>query len=256
MQGPIAEAAAEGLGWLPATPLFPEPDRAHLDAIELACGHQFTAVCLVYHWLRSDNLLCPVCRAGPRAARLNSRTLPQAVRLPFCRRVREERRRDQLQAIQENENAARQWLAQAEGSPSPSQPYGGIPIHLVLTDGEQLYVELRCSMGETASTADRLHFTAMVPTYIQLMLGDRPRLRVTGTLGAAYAMTPTTPSRWFAPGEVDVAGEFATSTYTIAYDEGRRLTSIAWSIPSYLFHMFIDAHDDVYSQHWPLVRFL
>jgi hypothetical protein len=252
MQEPIVEAAAEGLGWLPATPLFPEPSRAHLNAIELGCGHQFTAVCLVYHWLRSDNLLCPVCRAGPKAARLNTRTLPDAVRLPFCRRVRQERRRDQVQAIQENEDAARHIATITESLPPPPYSQAIVPIHLVLTDGEQLYVELGCR-GATSLTADRLEFIAMVPAYVQLLLQDRPRLRVTGTLGASSLITPTTSSRWFAPGEVDATPEFGTCTYTVAYHENR-ITSIVWSIPSFLFHIYADAHDDVYSHYFRVER--
>ena len=123
MHEPIAEAAADGLHWMRGTPLL--ASRPDLNALRLPCGHTFTAVCLVYNWVRNGNVLCPVCRAGTKGAHLSTRHLPPTVRRPMCRHAREEHRRDMAQTIQENEDAARllateedRWLAEPTRSAS------------------------------------------------------------------------------------------------------------------------------------------
>ena len=40
------------------------PMHSDRNAIRLPCSHQFTALCLVYHWLLNRNVKCPLCRAG------------------------------------------------------------------------------------------------------------------------------------------------------------------------------------------------
>ena len=80
------------------------PDR---NAISLACQHTFTALCLIFHWARNDNVLCPLCRAGPHGARLNLRRLPAHFRLQMGRRVRDSQRRDRAEAVAADELVAR-----------------------------------------------------------------------------------------------------------------------------------------------------
>jgi hypothetical protein len=83
------------------------PER---KALCLPCQHTFAALCLVFHWARNDTVLCPLCRAGPRGARLNLRCLPAHFRRQMGRRVRESKRRDQVEAIRDNELAARRLV--------------------------------------------------------------------------------------------------------------------------------------------------
>ena len=85
-----------------------DPNHPDRSAIRLPCTHTFTALCLVFHWARNDTIRCPVCRSGPPTASLNLRKLPKHFRLRMGRRVRESKRRDQLENIRENEVVARQ----------------------------------------------------------------------------------------------------------------------------------------------------
>jgi hypothetical protein len=84
-------------------------DKPTHTGTRLACNHEFTAMCLLYHWARNGNVLCPICRRGPKGARLNLRGLPDHFRVDMVRRINHERAHDYEEHMRENEEAARQF---------------------------------------------------------------------------------------------------------------------------------------------------
>ena len=83
------------------------PGRPDINGVALACGHRFTLMPLLYHWARNDTVRCPVCRQGMPGARLRQMGVPAHLRLGLYRRVRAERRAEQLEQIQADREAAR-----------------------------------------------------------------------------------------------------------------------------------------------------
>jgi hypothetical protein len=88
MQERIQDAV---LDWMPRP--F-DADKPTFKAITTPCGHTFHAMALVYHWARNRNLLCPVCRAGDKDARLIMSRLPKEWKYSMAARVRREQRMD------------------------------------------------------------------------------------------------------------------------------------------------------------------
>jgi hypothetical protein len=84
-------------------------DKPNHTGTRLACNHEFTAMCLLYHWARNGNVLCPVCRSGPKGARLNLRGIPEHFTADMMRRIKNERENDREERNRENEEAARQF---------------------------------------------------------------------------------------------------------------------------------------------------
>jgi hypothetical protein len=84
-------------------------DKPSHTGTRLACKHEFTAMCLLYHWARNGNVLCPICRSGPKGARLNLRAIPAHIRTDMVRRIKKEKMHDREEHIRENEEAARQF---------------------------------------------------------------------------------------------------------------------------------------------------
>ncbi len=84
---------------------FPRPfykDHPQHKALTLGCSHTFHAMALVYHWSRNKNVLCPICRAGPRGQKLVMSTLPADWRYSLTSKVRQERKRDREETEREN----------------------------------------------------------------------------------------------------------------------------------------------------------
>lgn len=81
-------------------------DQPSLRGARLSCGHEFSAMNLVYHWARNFNVLCPICRHGPEHAHIDLKHLPAHFKLAMCRKVRAERRKDRQDQLQDNETAA------------------------------------------------------------------------------------------------------------------------------------------------------
>jgi hypothetical protein len=84
---------------------FPRPfNRSHPDhtAITLGCSHTFHAMALVYHWARNKNVLCPICRTGPKNHRLKMNALPDDWRFSMISKVKKEQRKDKLETELEN----------------------------------------------------------------------------------------------------------------------------------------------------------
>ena len=85
------------------------PSKPRHTGVRLACKHEFTAMCLLYHWARNGNVRCPVCRGGPKDGRVNLLELPVHFRSEMRRRIKAERSRDHDEHVLENEEAARQF---------------------------------------------------------------------------------------------------------------------------------------------------
>jgi hypothetical protein len=99
-QEPIQTAVFESL---------PRPFcKAHPEhkALTLGCSHTFHAMALVYHWSRSRNVLCPICRAGPQGQRLVMSRLPRDWRYSLSAKVKREKQKDREEAELENLRAA------------------------------------------------------------------------------------------------------------------------------------------------------
>jgi hypothetical protein len=84
-------------------------DEPTHTGVRLACKHEFSAICLMYNWARNGNVLCPICRNGPKGARLNLRAIPAHIRTDMVRRIKKEKSHDREEHIRENEEAARQF---------------------------------------------------------------------------------------------------------------------------------------------------
>ena len=88
---------------------FPRPFyKTHPEhkAVTLDCSHTFHAMALVYHWSRNHNVLCPICRAGPKGQRLVLSKLPEDWRYSLSSKVKREKKQDREEAEQENYRAA------------------------------------------------------------------------------------------------------------------------------------------------------
>jgi hypothetical protein len=91
MQEPISSAVVTHL---------PRPFMQSLPthkALTLECAHTFHAMALVYHWARNSNVLCPVCRAGPKGQILAMGKLPKEWRYSLSARVRREQKKDKAE---------------------------------------------------------------------------------------------------------------------------------------------------------------
>lgn len=82
-------------------------DKPELRCMKLQCGHEFSAMNLIYHWARSRSVKCPVCRGGPDHAHLDLKSLPEHFRGTIVHRAQSERRRDANERRRENMEAVR-----------------------------------------------------------------------------------------------------------------------------------------------------
>ncbi|MEI6051679.1 MAG: hypothetical protein WCQ44_03155, partial [Opitutaceae bacterium] len=94
-----------------------------LNAVVLGCEHRFSALHLLYHWVRNMTVKCPVCRRGIDNAHLRQSTLPTHLRAELLARTRRERRKDK-----EEEINADLELAQLIAATQQYGVYVGIPI--------------------------------------------------------------------------------------------------------------------------------
>ena len=95
-----------------------DKERPELNALQLMCGHKFSAMNLIYHWVRNDTVKCPVCRQGVADAHLKRNTLPAHFRKAIIRRAVSEKRKDQLERMEDDEREARRILDMMAWSPS------------------------------------------------------------------------------------------------------------------------------------------
>jgi hypothetical protein len=81
-------------------------DHPTHTAIALPCRHKFHAMALIYHWARSGNVLCPVCRSGPAGEQLVVGRLPKEWKYSLQARIRRLRRQDKLEEEETNRRLA------------------------------------------------------------------------------------------------------------------------------------------------------
>lgn len=109
-------------------PFFPPGTRYSesvpgLNAVVLvACGHRFSALHLLYHWVRNMTVKCPVCRRGIENAHLRHSTLPTHLRAELLARIRRERRNDKEEEMRADMEAARLLAATLNTSGRYSGP--------------------------------------------------------------------------------------------------------------------------------------
>jgi hypothetical protein len=81
-------------------------NNQRLRGIRLDCGHAFSGMHIVYQWARNHNVLCPVCRNGHKEAHIDLRKLPEHFRIPICRQVRSQRRKDAKEQLEQDHQIA------------------------------------------------------------------------------------------------------------------------------------------------------
>ena len=234
-QDPIASSQLEFLGDQVFSPAHPSR-----TGTRLACKHEFTAMCLVYHWARNGNVLCPVCRAGPKGAHLNLRKLPAHFRTDMCRRIKAEKRTDHAEHILENEEAARQfdyghWFATfMEENEVCCEVRGrnlnGFVVHM-----------------RAALLNDTCVFTGRCDA---LMLRGFPEVMMMGVLKNMYYCKTLLPaSTWThidsASAQHDLSDNRSSVRYHVAV-EGN-IATITMEMPSFLFQVYAEQHDSVYA---------
>ena len=92
---------------------FDAEHPAHTAITLCQCSHTFHAMALIYHWARSRNVQCPICRAGPPGQRLSVRKLPKEWRYSLAARLRRQKRIDRAEAEEDDRQAAMQMMAAA-----------------------------------------------------------------------------------------------------------------------------------------------
>jgi rubredoxin len=55
------------------------PMKPDHKCAQLACGHRFNAIWLIYHFIEGNTFRCPVCRAGETNFRFQRNELPPAI---------------------------------------------------------------------------------------------------------------------------------------------------------------------------------
>ena len=139
-----------------------------LRAMRIACGHEFSAMFLVYHWARSSNVKCPVCRAGDPCARLNLLRLPDHFRAPMCKRVRLERRKDAAEQRRADEEAARRMTHTISIELLPDTISLGVS-RLCPTPSQRRVYSMPCNF---MLTHEGMMLSSHIPTNVLVDLGE------------------------------------------------------------------------------------
>lgn len=222
-------------------------EHPHLKGMRLRCGHEFSAMNLVYYWARNRTVLCPVCRGGPAGAYLDMTKLPVHFRADMGRKVRSERRRDVRERILENEEAARalnesenHWIYQYA-----SQNVSCAVMNREVRDSREMVYGFRVQCAVRITDGD-FQFMAVVPALTVRNLGE---VKVFGLLGGGGFETKFPESRWTtlenATNTYDISHPSSSCRYTLNF-EGDNVT-IKWTIPSPLFKVLADHHDHVFT---------
>jgi hypothetical protein len=161
-------------------------------AMTLPCKHTFHAMALVYHWARSGNVQCPVCRAGPGKGQcLAMNRLPSEWKYSMAARVRRERRQDRAEEERANHQVAIQHSA---------------PSNVVMIPAFELGIRIEAEWGVSPATwtlKTRLvdsHHTVLfvVPNDELQRIPYPPNTRI--RLVPFTRMHVLQPSCWFVPG--------------------------------------------------------
>lgn len=84
-------------------------DRPALTKATLPCGHSFSALALVYHFLK-NSMTCPCCRAGPANERMGEQFVPSHIRRYFSKQLALSRTEEEQEQITHDAMAAAQLL--------------------------------------------------------------------------------------------------------------------------------------------------
>lgn len=152
------------LDFLPGCVL--DKDRPEHRCMKLQCGHEFSAMHLVYYWARSRSVLCPMCRGGPERAYLDLRKLPCHFGPAMTRKVRSERRKDTMERRREDEQAALMIQNQA-GSESPVT---GFLVSWVMLHSPEM-LSLRLVRRFAVLGQDELNHGVRLPCDVQWLRG-------------------------------------------------------------------------------------
>ena len=211
-----------------------------LRAMKLKCGHEFSAMCLVYHWARSGNVNCPVCRAGPEGSRLNLLRLPDHFRAPLCKRVRAQKRKDAAEQRHSDEEAARRlsnsWL---QGSTIELLP-DMVNLAISRRSNHDAY-RMPCNI---MITQEGLLLSCYVPTELVLQMQE---FRVFGFFRTDVIETRFPSTSWlkvddntrFERGNVGHGGMFMA--YSLRINPGTT-TLLEWRVSSSYFAFMAELH--------------
>ena len=170
-------------------------------AMTLPCKHTFHAMALVYHWARSGNVQCPICRAGPGKGQcLAINRLPPEWKYSLASRVRRERRKDRA----EEERANRQMAIQH----SVAVPNGTPAFEL----------EIRIEAESGVSPATWTVKTKLIECYssVIFLVPDHELQRIPYSPQTRIRLVPYTrmhilqASNWFVPG-MEPGGNFGVA---------------------------------------------
>jgi hypothetical protein len=84
-------------------------DQPSLTKATLPCGHSFSALALVYHFLK-NSMTCPCCRAGTAGERMGEQSVPQHMRRFFSKHLARTRTEEEREQIASDAMAAAQML--------------------------------------------------------------------------------------------------------------------------------------------------
>ena len=216
------------------------PDHPELTAMRLPCTHQFNSMHLLYHFVRNNTTLCPVCRSGPAGARLINDSIPKHVRRFMLRRAKAEQKKDVEEQVRQDLNVAMQTSRQEHAIPVfqviSAEVSLGIPATAVEVRYEDGSPSVMLPMLAGHVDADRFVFVCSnQPNRI-----DRTKpFRLLGSVAGHTAI-------WF-PSSLVVGPEVLHGSHNfstprsvshyivIAVDDA--ITCVVWTLPADFFYM-------------------
>jgi hypothetical protein len=217
---------------------FPRPFyRAHPEhkAITLSCSHTFHAMALVYHWSRNRNVLCPICRAGPKGQRLVLNGLPEDWRYSMASRVKREKRKDREEAEQENFHVAR-MISQEAATRTVVSFVVRIEIQALTVDNTLATWKLSTVL---APSHDHVVFEVPVAELADIPFGEGTMMRFIPFAYSNSLVTIVTPSEWFTIG----SNIRSPGAYVIEYNESKKFKSVKLMLQEDVFgNMIVEAY--------------
>ena len=222
---------------------------AHTALTLCSCTHTFHAMALVYYWARSGNVLCPVCRSGPKGQRLSIRRLPKEWRYSLAARIRRQRHLDRVEAEEDDRRVA-VMVSQQQLIPQPIR-LTMLPMFLnicieVLSELNARDMDTPVPLAWTVTTIPIVSSSSIIFDVPAEQLRHIPypqgtRMRFVPRINPL--LQPLQPSRWFVAGVDQITdGTFSTfcdaagfhhmhySMSSMAYDEMVMDTFVAYDI--------------------------
>lgn len=191
------------------------------SAMTLQCGHTFHAMALVYHWARSGNVLCPVCRSGPGQGQcLAMSRLPREWKYSMASRIRRERRHDREEEESQNRQLAMQHAA---------------PANLFVVPPLELHIRIEAAIG--ASPATWILRTRLMEMD-NLIVFDVPideLQRIPYPPGTYMRLVPYTCMHILQPSDWFKAGTQPRGNFSVSFGELGRFLHINLTIPEDVF---------------------